>query len=188
MLVAVALAGCTTPPPAASGETQASVTPEASVVAPTTAAPEDLEMVGDAPVVVNDKLNFTATTVAGDSFDGTSLAGKDSILWFWASWCPTCQAEAPGVASAAAELPDGVTMYGVPGNNSDQAGMEKFISDYGLGDVEHIVDGDGSLWSTFGVPYQPAFVFVNDDGEITLIQGSLGVDGILEAANSLAES
>lgn len=144
-------------------------------------------MVGDAPVVVNDKLNFTATTVSGDSFDGTSLAGKDSILWFWASWCPTCQAEAPGVATAAAQLPDGVTMYGVPGN-SDQAGMETFVSDYGLGDVVHIVDGDGSLWSTFGVPYQPAFAFVNDDGEITVIQGSLGVDGILEAANSLAES
>jgi thiol-disulfide isomerase/thioredoxin len=141
----------------------------------------------DAPVAVNDTLNFTATTATGDTFDGTSLAGKDSILWFWASWCPTCQAEAPGVAAAVAQLPDGVTIYGVPGN-SDQAGIESFVSNYGLGDVTHIVDGDGSLWSRFGVPYQPAFALINDDGEITVIQGSLGVNGILDAANSLTES
>lgn len=139
-----------------------------------------------APVVVNEKLQFTATTVSGAAFDGTSLAGTDAILWFWASWCPTCQAEAPGVAEAAAQLPEGVTMYGVPGN-SDQAGMEQFVNEYGLGDVEHIVDGDGSLWSTFGVPYQPAFALIDDTGEITVIQGSLSTDGILDAANSLLE-
>lgn len=162
------------------------MTPAPSVQAAHGAMSEDPAM-GDAPVVVNDTLMFTATTVSGDAFDGTSLAGKDSILWFWASWCPTCQAEAPGVAAAAAQLPDGVTMYGVPGK-SDQAGMEKFVSDYGLGDVTHIVDGDGSLWSTFGVPYQPAFALINDDGEITIVQGSLGTQGILDAANSLVDS
>ncbi len=62
------------------------------------------------------------------------------------------------------------------------------MSDYGLGDMAHLVDGDGSLWANFGVPYQPAFALVNDDGEITIIQGSLGLHGILDAAKSLAES
>ncbi|MBC7298017.1 MAG: redoxin family protein, partial [Demequina sp.] len=103
---------------------------------------------GDDPamgdVVVNDKLRFTATTLTGAVFDGTSLAGTDAILWFWASWCPTCQAEAPDVAQAAAQLPEGVTMYGVPGR-SDQAGMDQFVNEYGLGDIVQIVDADGSL-------------------------------------------
>ncbi|MCB2413423.1 redoxin family protein [Demequina sp. TTPB684] len=148
---------------------------------------DDDAMVGEADdVVVNDKLTFQATTVSGEAFDGTDLAGTDTILWFWASWCPTCQAEAPGVAAAAAQLPEGVTMYGVPGK-SDQAGMENFIDSYDLDGIEHIVDGDGSLWSTFEVPYQPAFALINDTGEITVIQGSMGRDGILDAANSLLE-
>jgi thiol-disulfide isomerase/thioredoxin len=138
-------------------------------------------------VVVNEKLQFTAATLTGDAFDGTSLAGTDAILWFWASWCPTCQAEAPGIAQAAAQLPEGVTMYGVPGL-SDQAGMEKFVGDYGLGDIVQIVDADGSLWSNFGVPSQPAFALINDNGEVTTIQGSLGLQGILDAANSLLDS
>jgi len=140
-----------------------------------------------APVVVNEKLQFTATTVSGAAFDGTSLAGTDAILWFWASWCPTCQAEAPDVAQAAAQLPEGVTMYGVPGR-SDQAGMDQFVNEYGLGDIVQIVDADGSLWSTFGVPSQPAYALINDNGEITTIQGALGLQGILDAANSLLDS
>jgi hypothetical protein len=44
------------------------------------------------------------------------------------------------------------------------------------------------VWSTFGVPYQPAFALINDTGEITVIQGSLGKDGILDAAADLASS
>ncbi len=138
-------------------------------------------------VVVDDKLKFTVSTLAGEAFDGTSLAGRDSILWFWASWCPTCQAEAPGVAEAAAGLPDGVTLYGVPGK-SDQGGMDEFVDAYGLEDLTQIVDPDGGLWSAFGVASQPAFVLINDDGTITTIQGGLGKQGILDAAAELAAS
>ena len=138
-------------------------------------------------VVVDDKLKFTVSTLAGEAFDGTSLAGRDSILWFWASWCPTCQAEAPGVAEAAAGLPDGVTLYGVPGK-SDQGGMDEFVDAYGLEDLTQIVDPDGGLWSAFGVASQPAFVLINDDGTITTIQGGLGNQGILDAAAELAAS
>ena len=105
---------------------------ESAPTEPTHGASESDDAMAD--VMVNEKLQFTATTLTGDAFDGTSLAGSDAILWFGASWCPTCQAEAPGVAQAVAQLPDGVTMYGVPGR-SDQAGMEKFVGDYGLGDI-----------------------------------------------------
>jgi len=163
------------------------MTPAPSVQASHGAMSDDPAMV-DAPVVVNDTLKFTALTATGDSFDGTSLAGKDSILWFWASWCPTCQAEAPGVAEAVAQLPEGVTLYGVPGNASNGDGIDEFVSNYGLGDMVQIVDGDGSLWANFGVPYQPAFALVNDDGDITIVQGGLGTQGILDAADSLLES
>ncbi len=175
------LASCSpTPPPATSSEPAESMTQNASA----SAEPSHGAM-GD--VVVNDKLRFTATTLTGAVFDGTSLAGTDAILWFWASWCPTCQAEAPDVAQAAAQLPEGVTMYGVPGR-SDQAGMDQFVNEYGLGDIVQIVDADGSLWSTFGVPSQPAYALINDNGEITTIQGALGLQGILDAANSLLDS
>ncbi len=191
-VTALALAGCATTTPSTSSEpTGPTMQDESASMEPTRGATDgDGAMNDDAAmddVMVNEKLQFTAATLTGDAFDGTSLAGTDAILWFWASWCPTCQAEAPGVAQAAAQLPDGVTMYGVPGL-SDRSGMEKFVGDYGLGDIVQIVDADGSLWSNFGVPSQPAFALINDNGEITTIQGSLGFQGILDAANSLLEN
>ncbi|PAZ13053.1 hypothetical protein CLM62_26490 [Streptomyces sp. SA15] len=38
---------------------------------------------------------FTTTTVDGKAFAGTSPAGKDAVLWFWAPWCAVCRGEAP---------------------------------------------------------------------------------------------
>ncbi len=185
-VAALALAGCATTTPATSNEpTESMMQGEPALMEPTHGASEGDAAMGD--TVVSEKLQFAAATLSGDTFDGASLAGTDAILWFWASWCPTCQAEAPGVAQAFAQLPDGVKMYGVPGK-SDQAGMEKFVDDYGLGDVVQIVDADGSLWANFGVPSQPAYALINDNGEITTIQGSLGFQGILDAANSLLDS
>ena len=34
-------------------------------------------------------LDFTSETVAGEPFDGADLAGKPTVFWFWAPWCPT---------------------------------------------------------------------------------------------------
>lgn len=141
---------------------------------------------GKTPVVAK-QLAFTAMDVAtGATVDGTSLAGKDTILWFWASWCPTCQGEAPAVADAAAQLPDGVTLIGIPGR-SDVASSQGFIDDYGLGGFQHWYDEDGSIWSAFGVPAQPAFAFINDDGTVQTVPGALGTFGILDAAQKLLD-
>src|SRR5690606_653887 len=114
-----------------------------------------------APVVVDvpEQLKFSTTTVVdGAEFDATTLAGKDTILWFWAPWCPTCQAESGGIAEAAAELPDGVTLIGVAGR-AEVGDMQGFVNDFGVGGFEHLADVDGSIWANFGVAYQPAYAF-----------------------------
>ena len=191
LAAALAMAGCAPSDSPEPSTEEAMMTSSASADAMTddamSAKPSDAMDKTDPAGPLDSRLDFTVATLTGDSFSGSSLAGQDSILWFWASWCPTCQAEAPGVAEAMAQLPEGVTLYGVPGK-SDQAGMENFVSDYGLADMTQIVDPDGGLWSAFGVPSQPAFALINDDGTITTIQGGLGMQGILDAAADLASS
>ena len=182
---ALALAGCAASDAPKAPTEDAMMTDSASAMAKP--LPGDVMNQPEKADPADPRLNFTVATLKGESFTGSSLAGHDSILWFWASWCPTCQSEAPDVAAAAAQLPEGVTLYGVPGK-SDQAGMEKFVKDYGLADLTQIVDPDGGLWSTFGVPAQPAFVLINDNGDITTIQGGLGKQGVLDAAADLASS
>ena len=138
-----------------------------------------------AEIEVPDQLQWSAPTVSGGEFDGASLAGTDAILWIWASWCPVCQAEAPTVAAASAQLPEGVEIYGLPGR-SDQAAAEAFVEFYELEGFDHIMDEEAVLWANFGVSYQPAFVLINDDGTIESVPGSLSEQGILDAAEQLA--
>lgn len=53
------------------------------------------------------------------------------------------------------------------------------------GGFPHLIDRDGSLWASFGVTSQPAFVFVNDDGAATVRRGSLDHAELLEHVTEL---
>ncbi|MGK2930036.1 MAG: hypothetical protein ACSLFO_10720 [Acidimicrobiales bacterium] len=56
--------------------------------------------------------------------------------------------------------------------------MQSFIDRHGLGDFDHLVDDDGSLWQRFDIASQPAWAFVNDDGTVKRLVGALGEDGL----------
>nr|WP_063788293.1 redoxin domain-containing protein [Streptomyces sp. NBRC 110030] len=121
---------------------------------------------------VPSQLQFTTTTVDGKTFKGSSLAGKDAVLWFWAPWCTVCKGEAPTVARTAEKWRGKVTFVGVPGLGAT-SDMKRFIADTGLGGMQQAVDTDGSLWARFGVPAQPATAFVNNEGKVKVTMGTL---------------
>src|SRR5262245_51367834 len=81
-----AAGGAPTPTTSHSSSSQAPTSPTAATVTPPR---------------VPEQLDFTAQTIDGKQFSGASLAGKPAVLWFWAPWCPKCQAEAPTIADAA---------------------------------------------------------------------------------------
>ncbi|WP_082902423.1 protein disulfide oxidoreductase [Mycobacterium adipatum] len=125
-----------------------------------------LGIAGAPSAVADDRLQFTATTLSGAPFDGAGLQGKPAVLWFWTPWCPFCNQEAPTVSRVAAANPD-VTFVGVAAR-SDVAAMQAFASRYNLG-FTNLNDADGSLWARFGVPWQPAYLFVKADGTSTFV-------------------
>ena len=55
----------------------------------------------------------------------------------------------------------------MPGNDST-GNMQAFVDEYGLG-FQQAVTEDGSLWARFGIAYQPAWFFVDDSGETTVV-------------------
>jgi thiol-disulfide isomerase/thioredoxin len=113
----------------------------------------------------DDRLQFTGTTLSGAPFNGASLQGKPAVLWFWAPFCPFCNAEAPGVSQVAAANP-GVTFVGIAGH-SDVGAEQAFVSKYGLNFTN--LNDDGSIWARFNVPWQPAYVFYRADGSSTFV-------------------
>jgi thiol-disulfide isomerase/thioredoxin len=115
------------------------------------------------------ELQFTATTVDGKAFAGTSLAGHPAVLWFWAPWCPNCRAESGQVAAAAAAHQGLVTFVGVASLDAVPA-MQSFVTAYGMGGFTHLADLDGSIWQRFGVTQQPAYAFISADGSVDVVK------------------
>lgn len=117
-------------------------------------------------------LAFTAKTLSSEPFEGARLAGKPVVFWFWAPWCPKCRAEAPAVKAAAASF-DQVTFVGVAGLDTEVA-MKEFVQRTGTGDIVHLADTKGAVWTKLGVSEQSTFVFMKPDGSTTTASGPLG--------------
>lgn len=127
---------------------------------------------------------FEAPVLGGGAFDSASIEGRDTVLWFWAPWCTSCRAEAPDVVATAAEFEGSVEVIGVAGRGQVDE-MEQFVAETGTGGLDHVVDGDGSIWTGFGVIGQPAYAFVDDSGEVELHVGSLGGEALRERMAAL---
>ena len=136
---------------------------------------------------VGGPLGFTATTLEGQRFDGSSLAGEPVALWFWASWCSICRTEAPQVAEIAEQYAGEVTVVGVPGRAAPDA-MREFVADTATGGFEHVVDTNGALSARFDVVTPTAYVFVARSGAVRTVQGGLEADELRRAMAELAAS
>jgi len=80
-----------------------------------------------------------------------------------------------------------VEVVGVAGRG-EVAEMEGFVSDTSTGDLTHVVDADGAVWSAYDVFAQPACAFIDDSGSVEVFVGALGEKGLVERMNALAEA
>ncbi|MEU8356290.1 redoxin domain-containing protein [Nonomuraea sp. NPDC048882] len=128
-------------------------------------------------------LRFSARTLDGQTFQGESLAGKPIAFWFWAPWCPKCLSEAPAVKTAAAQYDD-VAFVGVASLDTEAA-MKEFVQRTGTGDLVHLSDAKGAVWTKLGVSEQSTFVFMEPDGSTQKASGPLGRDKLDEHLRTL---
>ena len=66
--------------------------------------------------------------------------------------------------------------------------MDEFVAETATGGLTHVVDDDGSIWSSFGVASQPSFAFISDTGEVEVVSGALGEAKLTERMQALAAS
>jgi thiol-disulfide isomerase/thioredoxin len=107
-------------------------------------------------------LSFTASTVTGKSFAGSTLAGKPAVLWFWAPWCPICKSQIPAFKQMVQKYQGRLTIVAVGGLDS-AARIRK--ADEVLNGIPTLVDDKGDVWNRFGVTDQATYVFLGSDGQ-----------------------
>lgn len=113
---------------------------------------------------------FSGETVDGRAFDGASLAGQPTVLWFWAPWCPTCRGQIEGVSNVAEEFGDRVDVVGVGG--LDDGGAIADFADQVSPAVTMLSDAEGAVWRHFAITAQSVYVVLDADGEV-LAEGYL---------------
>jgi len=107
--------------------------------------------------------SFTSTTMAGENFEGTTLAGKPTVLWFWAPWCSTCRGQIAGVSSLAAAHPNDLNVVGV-GSLDDPTAIADFAGEVSP-EVTVLSDDDGAVWRHFGVTAQSTYLVLDKNGK-----------------------
>jgi thiol-disulfide isomerase/thioredoxin len=130
------------------------------------ASPDAAEPDAAEPEHADSELTFTATTVDGADFAAADLAGRPTVLWFWAPWCPTCVSQSPQVLDLAEEHGDAVNVVGVAGLDEPGA-MAEFIEMTGTDELTHLNDEEGAVWRQFGITAQSTFAVLDENGVVT---------------------
>lgn len=103
---------------------------------------------------------YYASGILGD-YDG-----QRRVLFFYASWCPTCQPVDRELNEKADSIPSNTVVLRVNYNDPDTDEEER------------------NLAATYNIPYQHTFILLDQDGNVLKTWNGGGVDEVLDALNS----
>ena len=122
----------------------------------------------EVPAVVGQPApSYAAVNLAGDSVSLADLRGKVVLLNVWATWCPPCREEMPGLEALHQELaPQGLRVVGVSIDRSG-AGPEinSFLQDNGV-TFPILHDADERVTRVFRTAGVPETFLIDADGTL----------------------
>jgi thiol-disulfide isomerase/thioredoxin len=104
------------------------------------------------------------TLTDGSAFDSRQLAGRPSLVYFWATWCPVCAAEQGTISGLVEDHP----VLTVAMQSGEAAEVAKHLAAEGL-EWRTIADADGRLARRFGVAGVPAVFVLDGSGRIRFV-------------------
>jgi peroxiredoxin len=118
------------------------------------------------PLQVGDRApDFTLPTLTQQTISLRDYRQSVVVLNFWATWCPPCVEEAPGLKEFAERTRSlGVTVIGVS-VDQDRAALEKFVVEQQLS-FPIAPDPDQAVASRYGTFKFPETYVIDADGKI----------------------
>jgi peroxiredoxin len=122
---------------------------------------------------------FKVARVGGGEITDADLKGKWSVLYFWGSWCPDCQADAAytrALASAIAQDPS-LQFITIHRRAADQkwGSVEAYLAEQGV-NYPVGLDSDERVWDAFCGKWIPAYLLISPEGQIRAIRTELRLD------------
>lgn len=131
--------------------------------------------------------DFTITTVDGDviSLQESVKDGKPTVIYFTASWCPTCAKNWPTLSEVYSEFKDQLNMVAVSIDPTDDAAvMKQLVKDRGV--TFPVAAGNPQLMVKLGVKGQATTVGIDKNGDIAFTKkGVLSADDYRKLFHSL---
>ncbi len=108
-------------------------------------------------------IDFEATDLEGQPFQGLSLKGKPLLLDFWAVWCLPCIEAMPTLNRLSHDLKEeGLEVVGVAVYSGDRERVGKFLKEHKVDYT--IVVGSESILEKLGVIGFPTYFLVDSEG------------------------
>jgi len=109
--------------------------------------------------------NFTISTDSGKSVGARDFGGKLLLLNFWATWCPPCIEEIPGLNEMARQLgPKGLVVLGVS-VDKDEAVYKQFLARNPLAYLT-ARDPEQKINLSYGTVQYPESYLIDGNGKV----------------------
>ena len=110
--------------------------------------------------------NFSLRTVEGKTIELQDLQGKVVVINFWASWCPPCRSEIPGLLEVYRKYrPKGLEIVGISLDRDGWKKVSPLVREMNI--VYPVVMGDNDVVNAYGgIRAIPTTIIIDRDGKI----------------------
>ena len=131
-------------------------------------------IIEDAPMI-----DFTLTSLDGETVSLSDYAGRIVFLNFWATWCIPCREELPAFQQFQAQQPpDGAAILAVNVQETREQ-IQAFIDQYGGDDLTILLDSEGEASESYGIFNLPTTFVIDGNGVVNYIRyGEVTVDDL----------
>ncbi len=117
------------------------------------------QVVAEAPMI-----DFTLTSLDGQTVSLSDYQGRIVFLNFWATWCVPCEKELPEFQQFQAQQPpDGAVILAVNVQESaDQ--VRGFLTDHDVSGLTVLLDSDSTVANSYGIYNLPVTFVIDQNG------------------------
>lgn len=122
---------------------------------------------GVGPVEVGQEApDFSVLTLSGSRINSEDLRGKNVLVHFWATWCPPCLVELPGLIGFSNRLDSKkFFLLAVCVDNTEPEKIQEFLRTAGF-EIPVCLDPGGKIAARFGTFKFPETYFLDSKGSV----------------------